>query len=82
MYLLGVSVMFAHSVIVISYICQASHAALAMGTLDFSFANLAQAAFCKYWSQAPDFCTKIIATFLIFFYTPREAKQNKVFRDF
>jgi len=42
----------------------------------FSFANLAPASFCKYWSPAPYPYIKLTAAFRIFFFTPKLKKMG------
>ena len=69
LYLLDVDEMFV-CVNSLPVACWTSHVASPVRAFDFSFAKLVQAAFCKYWSLAPDYCTKITAAFRIFFFTP------------
>ena len=53
-----------------------------VGAFYFSFAKLVQAAFCKYWSLAPDSCSKYRQPSAFSSSRQGVAKENVVFQDF
>jgi hypothetical protein len=81
MYLLDVDEMFV-CVNSLPVACWTSHVASPVGAFDFSFAKLVQAAFCKYWSLAPDSCTKYRQPSAFSSSRQVVAKENVVFQDF
>jgi hypothetical protein len=81
LYLLDVDEMFV-CVNSLPVACWTSHVASPVGAFYFSFAKLVQAAFCKYWSLAPDSCTKYRQPSAFSSSRQVVAKENVVFQDF
>jgi len=77
MYLLDVDEMFV-CVNSLPVACWTSHVASPVGAFDFSFAKLVQAAFCKYWSLAPDFHGKFQQPSAFSFPKGKGQGQNKM----
>ena len=77
MYLLDVDEMFV-CVNSLPVACWTSHVASPVGAFYFSFAKLVQAAFCKYWSLAPDFHGKFQQPSAFSFPEGKGQGQNKM----